>query len=248
MMNARGRPVTVSIVMHRHAHLLRPLLRALGTWSAPCIERVIVTLNVPEQLDLDLDADLGFEVEWIRNTRPRGFGANHNSAFARSASPWFLVLNPDIAIDCDALGALLARARPGAGVLAPRVREPGQDEPQPFRGLVTPAELIRRRRRDHHPPSSPSWIGGMFMLLNADAYRQIRGFDERFFMYCEDVDLCVRLQLAGWSLQVADDVAVTHAARRASHSSPQALAWHVASLVKLWTSQAFWRYLRLQRS
>jgi N-acetylglucosaminyl-diphospho-decaprenol L-rhamnosyltransferase len=85
------------------------------------------------------------------------------------------------------------------------------------------------------------------MLLRTSAYREAKGFDERFFMYCEDVDLCLRLQIAGWKLQVATDTIVHHEAQRDSHSSLQALVWHLTSFVKLWTSEAFWKYLRMQR-
>lgn len=240
------RPVTVSIVSHGHWDHIQPLLHLLSTWCAPWIDRVILTLNVPERVRIQ--EDLAFPVEVIRNVRARGFGANHNTAFGRTTSPWFLVMNPDLRIDEDVIGRLLERAEVDAGLLAPRVQEPGCDEPEPYRNLVTPVELIRRRRQGHTPPEFPSWIAGMFMLLRTSAYRGVRGFDERFFMYCEDVDLCVRLQIAGWKLQVATDLIVHHEAQRDSHSSVRAMVWHFKSFVKLWTSQAFWRYLRLQKS
>jgi N-acetylglucosaminyl-diphospho-decaprenol L-rhamnosyltransferase len=240
------RPVTVSVVSHGHWDHIEPLLRQLSTWCGPSIERVILTLNVAERVRIE--EGLAFPVEIIRNARPRGFGANHNTAFARTVTPWFLVLNPDLRIDGDVLGPLLEQAEESVGLMAPRVQEPGSTEPEPYRTLVTPSELIRRRRPGHEPPERPSWIAGMFMLLRASAYREVRGFDERFFMYCEDVDLCVRLQVAGWKLQVATDLAVHHEAQRDSHSSPRALAWHLASFLKLWTSKGFWQYLRLRRS
>jgi N-acetylglucosaminyl-diphospho-decaprenol L-rhamnosyltransferase len=82
------------------------------------------------------------------------------------------------------------------------------------------------------------------MLFRSQAYRQIGGFDERFFMYGEDFDICARTQLAGWKLQVGEDLLARHEAQRASRSSRKHLYWHVTSLLKVWTSGAFWRYLR----
>jgi N-acetylglucosaminyl-diphospho-decaprenol L-rhamnosyltransferase len=240
-----SRPVTVSIVSHGHWDEVQPLLHQLSTWCASSVDRVILTVNVPERVLVQ--TDLGFPVEVIRNSRPRGFGPNHNTAFNRHTTPWFLVLNPDIRIDHDILSSLLSRAERDAGVLAPRVLEPDCSEPEPYRMLVTPAELLRRRRRGHTPPAYPSWMAGMFLLLRSKAYAELRGFDERFFMYCEDVDLCVRLQLSGWKMQVATDSIVLHEAQRDSHSSIRPLLWHIASFFKLWTSEAFWRYLRLQK-
>jgi GT2 family glycosyltransferase len=64
-------------------------------------------------------------------------------------------------------------------------------------------------------------------------------------MYCEDVDICGRLQLAGWDLQVAEEVVVMHEAQRASNVSLRPLLWHLTSFAKLWTSPAFWQYRRL---
>ena len=62
-------------------------------------------------------------------------------------------------------------------------------------------------------------------------------------MYCEDVDLCLRQQLAGWRLARADGAAVVHAARRASRRDPRHLFWHLSSLWRLWRSRTWqaWR-------
>jgi GT2 family glycosyltransferase len=83
------------------------------------------------------------------------------------------------------------------------------------------------------------------MLFRSEAYRQIGGFDERFFMYGEDFDICARLRLAGWKLSIAEHLQARHDAQRASHSSKRHLYWHLTSLLKVWSSAAFWRYRRL---
>lgn len=85
------------------------------------------------------------------------------------------------------------------------------------------------------------------MLFRAEAYAAVRGFDERFFMYGEDFDICARVQLAGWRLQVGEQLRARHDAQRASHRSSKYLYWHVTSLLKIWASGAFWRYRRLRR-
>lgn len=235
--------VTVSVVSHGQWALLRPLLEQLARWCGGPVAEVVVTVNVPES-GVSTES-FGIPVSRIDNLQPKGFGANHNAAFRHCRTPWFLVLNPDIRIDRDVLTPMLAAADAAAALVAPRIREPGRDRPEPFRDLLTPLELWRRRRAGHRPPSEPAWIAGMFMLVRRDAYAQVGGFDERFFMYCEDVDLCARLRLAGWTLQVTPDVEVLHEAQRASNSSMRALGWHLGSLARLWLSPAFWRYRRL---
>jgi GT2 family glycosyltransferase len=240
-----SRPVTISVVSHGQWRLLRPLLQQLDTWCSGWIDSVVLTVNVPEPLEPD--PGWRFPVHRIDNAIPRGFGANHNAAFRRCRTPWFLVLNPDIRIDSDILGALLAGAEDPIGLLAPRILEPGCTQPEAYRGLLTPLELVGRRTAGHRPPREPAWVAGMFMLLRSRAFDSVGGFDERFFMYCEDFDLCARLRLAGWSLRIRESLLVMHEAQRASNSSLRPLGWHLASFARVWTSGAFWRYWRLLR-
>ena len=84
------------------------------------------------------------------------------------------------------------------------------------------------------------------MLFRSEAYAAIKGFDERFFMYGEDFDICARIQLAGWQLQVGEDLVARHDAQRASHAKAKHLYWHVTSLLKVWLSATFWRYRQLE--
>ena len=236
-------PVTVSIVSHGQWSLVEPLLEQLDRWCSRTVAKVVLTVNIPESMVVK--ESWGFEVERIVNTQPRGFGANHNAAFSHCRTPWFLVLNPDIRLEGDVLFALLRLASADAGLVTPRIREPGSDAPEPYRELLTPLELIRRRKADHRPPPAPAWVAGMFMLIRREAFTQVGGFDERYFMYCEDFDLCARLRLAGWMLQAEPSVAVLHLAQRASQAAVRPLLWHLTSFMKVWTSAAFWRYREL---
>lgn len=240
-----GPCVTVSVVSHRQWNLVRPLLEQLVRLCRGSVAKIVLTLNVPEQVDLDFGADVPIQV--VRNAGPKGFGANHNAAFASCTTPWFLVLNPDIRLETDVIAALVARAAPDSGLVAPRVIEPGKMQPEPYRDLLTPMELVRRRMSGHVPPAAPAWVPGMFMLLRRDVFSVLGGFDERFFMYCEDFDLCARIRLGGWRLQIADDIQVLHDAQRASNRSLHPLLWHLASFARLWTGRTVWRYAALLR-
>jgi len=236
-------PITVSIVSHGQLALVLPLLEQLDRFSRASTAKVVLTLNIPEA-DLLAGRAWGFAIERIENPSPKGFGANHNQAFQHCQTPWFLVLNPDIRLDGDVLAPLIAQAAPDAGLLTPRILEPGKSTPEQHRAVITPLEILSRRKPGYARPAVPAWIPGLFMLFRSDAYRQIGGFDERFFMYGEDFDICARTQLAGWKLQVGEDLLARHEAQRASRSSKKHLYWHVTSLLKVWSSAVFWRYLR----
>lgn len=228
------RAVTASVVSHGQGALLARLLDDLIRTRPPSLARLVITLNVPEPLP-EL-AHAPFDVTVIENPQPLGFGANHNRAFTHCETPWFCVLNPDLRIRDDFLAPLLAVAEPQDAVLAPRVLEPDGGVADSARELPTPWRLVRRALGDRRPAVEDriDWLAGMCLLIRSGAFRTLRGFDERYFMYCEDVDLCLRAQLAGGRLRRVEAAEVVHQAQRASRRSWRHLRWHAQSLLRLW--------------
>jgi GT2 family glycosyltransferase len=240
--------VTISVVSHGQRALVGSLLSDLARLQPPCVSKLILTLNVPEPAPAELER-LPFESLVLRNERPRGFAANHNRAFLRCTTPWFAVLNPDLRLTGDFLSALLRAKRPEDALLSPRVLESDGSVADASRRLLTPRQLLRRALGQREPVhgGEADWFAGMCLLVRADAYAAAGGFDERFYMYLEDADLCLRLKLAGWRIRQVEDATVIHAAQRASRRSPRHLQWHIASLAKHWLSAPFWRYLFARR-
>lgn len=231
--------LTVSIVSHGHGSLITGLIADLAASPAPR-PRVILTLNIAED-DLDLGDVAGLEITRIVNASPKGFGANHNTAFALSTSRWFAILNPDIRLPMPPFAPLIAAADTSFALVAPRIVAPDGHDEDAVRTNLTPLSLAARHLRGKHSADGGAfrWLAGMFMLVRADAFAAVGGFDRRFFLYCEDFDLCARLVLAGYRLMLVRDVAVIHDARRDSRRSLRHLRWHVASLAKVWTSRTF---------
>ena len=247
--------VTISIVSHGQMELVLPLLQDLDTVHHTTPLHVVLTLNVPEAIPC-VPEDFAFSLQIMRNSQPLGFGANHNRAFSQAQGGIFCVLNPDIRITQNPFPDLLkACADPHTGLAAPAIYSPsGQLEdsarkfPTPWR--IAHRVLTRRRTRDYAAPTTvlhPDWVAGMFLLLRTAVYRQLGGFDERYFLYYEDVDLCARARLAGLEIVQLALPGVIHNAQRASHRDPKYLRWHVGSMLKFFTSAAFlrWQWLRL---
>jgi GT2 family glycosyltransferase len=138
-------------------------------------------------------------------------------------------------------------------LLAPRVLGADGTPEDAVRANLTPLSLLTRhglQKRKALQPSEPAcrgrrfyWLAGMFMLLRSTAYRAVGGFDERFFLYCEDYDLCARLYLAGNAIMLVEQASVIHEAQRDSRRSSKHLRWHLQSLGRVWRSRAFWRVL-----
>jgi GT2 family glycosyltransferase len=243
--------ITLSVVSHGHGTLLKQLLDDLDACDSLAGTRVLITLNLPGEA-LEPRAYRRIVPVVIRNKSPAGFGANHNAAFRHCGTPWFAVLNPDLRVETDVFPGLVQAAESDGRVAAasPSVVNPRGDIEDHVRANLTLTSLLRRRRgireqidtRAHSAlPGRFYWLAGMFVVFRASAYRAIGGFDERYFLYCEDYDICARLCLAGHALAVDPRLQVVHDARRDSHRSLRHLKRHVVSLLKVWCSSAFWR-------
>lgn len=238
---------TVSIVSHGHGQMIDNLLRDLARQTAASEIAVVLTQNIAEA-DPQAECSGGLSLDIRRNARPKGFGTNHNTALAGCRSDWVLIVNPDIRIpDATAIERLLKVHDGRAGVIAPMVRNGSGQREDSVRVNLDPLSLLQRRlgsrRTKAHSTDDRQfrWVAGMFLVLPLDVWRLVGGFDERFFLYCEDYDLCARVALSGRSIVVDESVTVIHDAQRASHRSWRFLRWHITSLVKVWASSAFWR-------
>lgn len=233
--------VTVSVVSHGQRDLVAALLEQISALRDPSLVLVVVVHNLP---DVDLPKPQGalFNLMQLHNTKPLGFSANHNLAFGHCKTPWFAVLNPDIEfqfgnpfpalleamIDDDCLGAV-----------APALVQPGSLHVEPNRRIVTPLELVLRRLPRYKPPDEPDWLVGAFLLIWSDVYKTLGGFDDRFRLYCEDVDFGVRIRSSGWGIRRVEIAKVVHLTQRRSHSALKYGFLHLMSLLRFWIKLVF---------
>lgn len=248
--------LSISIISHGHGSHVLPLLRLLAQPGATPLLRVWLTLNVPEPALTDaLHDNWPFDLRVLHNTRAQGFGANHNQAFALewqqpAPATWFAVLNPDLTWASDPLPQLLeCAALPACGCSYPMQLD-STGKPQDHRRLLpTPLQLLTRHCLHHRMAApEPDWVNAAMLVFPTRVYEALGGFDESYFLYCEDVDLCLRLRLAGYQLNEAKFAEVVHLAQRSSRRQWRHLWWHLSGLLRLWTSKPYWRYRQLQRN
>ncbi|HNF92587.1 MAG TPA: glycosyltransferase [Accumulibacter sp.] len=231
--------IAVSIVSHGHGDMVGRLIGQLLAF--PEVAQIILTLNVPESVALPDDARLTV----IGNAMPKGFGANHNAAFTCCTQTFFCPLNPDIEFDRNpfpVLSAALANDR--VALVAPLVRSPDGKIEDSIRHFPTPASLLmkalggsdgRYAVSEDQADFAPEWVAGMFMLFRSRDFHDLGEFDERFFLYYEDVDICVRVWQNGMRIQACPKAGVIHDARRGSRRSLRHLCWHLGSMARfLW--------------
>ena len=245
--------ITISIVSHNQASLVQLLLSDLKAQCNTYPLKVTITLNLPEKLNFKL-SDYPFPTTVIENESPKGFSANHNQAFKRSDESFFCVMNPDIRIHTDPFPALLLGLQNASiGLVAPLiigehglVEDSARTFPTPFRIIC---KLFKGCKGGDYAikndPIFPDGVGGMFMLFPRAVFEKLGGFNERFFLYYEDVDLCARLRLLGYEVALYPRAQVNHDARRSSHASFKYFKWHLSSMLRFFCSvvflQVIWR-------
>lgn len=174
----------------------------------------------------------------VRNPVNRGFAAAANQGIAAAEGADVVLVNPDAVVSSDLLDHLaLASRRTGAGLVAPRLLNPDGSVQASAREFPTFSRLLARRtrlartkvgRRLHEQYLNPSfapglgglqpvdWVMGAVMYLPRAALDVVDGFDERFFLYGEDVDLCARLWRAGLPVLYDTEQSAVHGYARAS--------------------------------
>ena len=237
----------LSIVSHRQADLVATLLADLAPFAAKHAMRITLTSNVPEAPPA-VPRELAGIVKQVDNKgQPRGFGENHNRAFEDVSAPFFCVLNPDLRMPADPFPALLeAFDDPRVALAAPAALDPAGSLQDNARRLPRPLDVLRRFWSPGGPPDYPAArttevevVAGFFMLFRSAAFRSLGGFDQRYFLYYEDFDLCCRLRAAGGAIAWVPQARVVHDARRASHRSLQYFSWHAASVLRFFSSPAY---------
>lgn len=234
--------ITLSIVSHGQSALIAALLQDLTSLPQQNFE-VLITLNLPE--DEQPYKGFHFPLRIIRNTTPKGFGGNHNAAFAKCSTKWFAVVNPDIRIQSLDFDALLAPFRtPEVAAVAPIVLSGDgrvEDSARKFPTLSRLCKriMLRQRLPDYEVQAVPypvDWVAGMFVVFRRECFQEIGGFDDqRFFMYMEDADICHRIAANGWKTVVTPDVKVVHLAQRASRRNLKHMRWHATSAFRYLT-------------
>jgi GT2 family glycosyltransferase len=158
--------------------------------------------------------------------RNRGFARAVNEGCRRARGQWLLLLNPDVRVPEEFLDRVLAAADrlaaadPRAGILGFQLRHAdgtrqGSTGPFPTLANVLAGLLRPRARRRCQPLRGPrrqpvAWATGCCLLVRRDCWQELGGFDEDFFLYYEDVDLCRRARAAGWTVWYDPAVRVTH--------------------------------------
>lgn len=222
--------ISICIVNWNVKALLRQCLESIPAGVRGLTYEVIVVDNASTDGSAALAHEFPY-VRWVQNRENVGFTRANNQALALSRGRYICFLNPDTVVHPDALTTLVRYmdAHPDVGITGPQLRYPDGSLqpsryrfPSPLTALMesTPLAWVwptnpwnRRYHCEDCPPDrvhDVDWLNGACLVVRREVIEQVGAFDEQFFMYSEELDLCRRAKDAGWRVVYVPQAQVLH--------------------------------------
>ncbi len=195
------------------------------------------------------------EIEYIFVGRNIGFGVAHNLILNKIDSDFHLILNPDVEFNPTVIPNLIAELdkKPEVSFITPKVVYPNQDLQFVCRKHPTLLDVINRRfpfskklklkneyrNHDFNKSFHPEFIHGCFMLFKTKDLKELQGFDERYFLYMEDADICRKIDKLGKKILYYPKEKVIHQHQKGSSKSLKLFFRHTSSAIKYFLKWGF---------
>ncbi len=232
--------LSIIVVSWNVAELVSACLRSLPL-NDPQVEVIVVDSASHDGTPGRVAAEFP-SVKLIACTDNVGYSRGNNLGFAEARGHFWFVLNPDTVLEPGALDTLRAylEGHPDVGCVGPALTYADGTPQSSRRRFPTlamaifetawlrrfaPRGLLERYQGEDWATDRPvdvDWLVGAALLLRADAVRQVGGFDEGYFMYSEELDLCRRLKAAGWRVAHVPGAHITHHEARSSDQARRA--------------------------
>lgn len=248
--------LSIIVVSYNHKYLPRMCIEAIEKSHIPFSYEIIVVDNASSD-----DSVLFFEkaakekrITFIRSPVNLGYGKGNNLGVENAHGEYVFIMNPDIATEPNAIARMVdyLEKHPEIGVLGPKLVYHDGTVQDSCRRFMTFTDLIIKRtflhklprfkKRfeqylmrdfDHNHVQPVELITGAALLLRRDFYKELGGFDKRYFLFMEDFDLCQRVHQKGKHVVYFPEAEMLHFHKRLSDGS----------LLKLLTRKVFWHHL-----
>ena len=242
--------ITASIVSYHHR--LNELKKVIDCVLAEQVDKLYIVDNSSDDRLRELEGTSD-RIRYIHSIN-RGYGAGHNIAIQEAielGSTYHVVVNPDIYFEKGVLKKLetYMDASSSVGLVMPRILYPDGELQYLCKLLPSPSDLLSRRFlpwkkyaekknrnyelrfTDYNQEMEVPSLSGCFMFIRTSVLKQVRGFDERYFMYAEDLDLCRRIGEVSRTMYYPF-VSVFHKYEKGSYKNRKLLKYHICSVVK----------------
>ena len=246
--------ITASIVVYKEN--FKVLEKAIDSFlGSPLSKKLYVIDNSPSnEFKNKIQND---SVEYIYSNKNLGFGKGHNSILHKltSENKYHLILNPDVRFHPEILEKLVIKmeSNESFSMIDPRVLNSNNELLYTARRYPSLFELIFRflgifkkftirgeyKNQNHKQSFSPDFVQGSFMLFKTEDLLRLEGFDERYFMYMEDVDICRKIDLSGKRKLYFPATEIIHTHRKGSSKEFRLFFIHISSIIKYFIKWGF---------
>jgi GT2 family glycosyltransferase len=215
---------------------------------------IILACNNPDPAAQKANQALAeaLDIRFLGSLPNRGFGAGHNRILATVQTKYYVCCNPDVIIFPGCIQSLRAKAEGAtdSGLLAPKILNPDKSIQKLARKHLTVFNWITRQlarffkiptyesKFDYDRPQVVEFVSGCFFLAEAEKLLNYQGFDESFFMYCEDADLSRRISASFKNYYVPEAV-IIHEWHKGWTKSVKTFQLHLRSLVRFFMKHGF---------
>ena len=229
--------LTVQIVNWNAREPLRAALRSILANPPRFPYEIVVLDNASSDGSVQMLEKEFPEVRLLVSEQNLGFSKGHNLAARAARGKYLFILNPDTEVIPPALESLVdyAEQHPEVAIIGPKILNPDGSLQYSCRRFPNPTAALFRNTPlgklfpnnpytreylmtdwDHNSIREVDWVSGAALFIRRAVYEQLNGFDERFFMYCEDTDLCYRAWQAGYKVVYYPEPKIIHAIGRST--------------------------------
>lgn len=188
-------------------------------------------------------------IKWIFNENNGGFAYAMNQGLKKATGDILIIMNPDVRVKKGLFDMLLYfQTHLEIGIIAPKIINANGVLQDSFRNFITLWNFVSRHIRrlltcsevvKIDNPQDVDWVIGAFMVTNRSAYEKVGGLDNKYFMYCEDMDWCKRMHLQGYSVVYYPQAVIEYEGTRSARHSWKYVWIFVKSLLYYWRKFGF---------
>jgi len=256
--------LSIIILNYKSKNLVKQCIKNIENLNLQIKHEIIVVDNNSKDNIVDILKEFFPTVRFVQTNENRGMGAGNNVGIKHAKGEYILILNPDVVVFKNAIEELLKfiSNKPQTAIVAPKLLNPNktfQQSAYRFPNFTIPifirtglGKFAKKKLEeyfmddlDHSVPHKIDWVRGSALMCRRNVLEKIKGFDERFFMYLEDTDLCRRVWQIGYEVWYVPNAKMIHYYFRESGGSKwlkdlfKKMAWvHIVSWIKYFRKHA----------
>ncbi len=246
--------ISIITVGMNHLEYLKDLFHSIYSLGLPSdFFEVIYVDNCSQDNSLEYVKNNFPDVVTVVNKNINGFGENNNLGAKIARGEYIAIINPDIILKEGSLSVLFDYAikNPNAGIIAPKLLNIDLSYQNSIRRFITPSIFLKRaltigkdkasindyylcRDLDINLIQEVNWVVGAAFLIKRSFFEELNGFDEDYFLYMEDEDICLRSWKLGKPVVYNPSSEMIHNHLRSSKKIGKAMMYHFKSLYTFW--------------